>query len=178
MHTEKEEEIHQCINGDCTWLDGYSFPPHSDNQDELNGFISACLQPDEWGSHLSMACIPPDICPQTGSQRPLAPAFSMEHGLSQTPLSPPRKWTGNSGVKPQAMSNPTGPAQSLNLCISAQLSGGGLTQSRDHKLEANHSPHCLVTQWSGMHGVMLVLHLTLVLIELSDNFQLKDPGKI
>lgn len=78
------------------------------------------------------------------------------------------------------MSNTTSPAQgSLNVCISAQLSGRvGLTQSRDHKLEANHSPHCLVHTmvWDAWRYVGL--HLTLVLIELSDNFQLKDPGKI
>lgn len=78
------------------------------------------------------------------------------------------------------MSNPTSPAPgSLNLCVSAQLSGRvGLTQSRDHKLEANHSPHCLVHTMVWDACCYVGLHLTLVLIELSDNFQLKDPGKI
>ena len=116
--------------------------PSTFRQSGWTQWLYICISPTRWagfspqhGLH-STWHLPPNR-----EARGLWPQPSVCSVVSHRPLlSPPRKWTGNSGVKPQAMSNPTSPAQdSLNLPISAQLSGRvGLTQSRDHKLAANH----------------------------------------
>lgn len=82
---------------------------------------------------------------------------------------------GNPGVMPQAMSNPTSPAQAAGNAHAAQSPRrAGLTQSRNHKPAASRAHTAQSTQCPGPCGVTLVwLCSALFLTESSNNSQLK-----